>query len=113
MLLSSSGIFLVKFLRPLTPHSLILDDGGEGVLDTNLTGERGPDHDRGEGDFIMDLDLDPEPEGDFDLSPDFDEAVVEAGPGGSERSSSRSRSSSVLSLGSTEDDPDLDEYASQ
>ena len=79
----------------MTPRSHILDDGGEGVLDTNLTGAREPDRNRGEGDFVIDLDLDPEPGGDFDLGLDFDEAgpgqfgpfdfdlaVIEAGPGG-------------------------------
>ena len=67
----------MKSLRPLTPRSHILDDGGEGVLDTNLTREREPDWDRGKGNFVIDLDLDPEPGGDFDLGLDFDEA----GPG--------------------------------
>ena len=61
----------------MTPRSLILDDGGEGVLDTNLTREREPDRDRGEGDFVIDLDLDPESERGFVLGLDFDEA----GPG--------------------------------
>ena len=79
MLLPFSGIFLTKSLRPLTPRSQILDDGGESVLDTNLTGEWEPDHDRdcGEGDFVMDLDLVPEPGGGSVLGLDFDEA----GPG--------------------------------
>ena len=101
----------MKSLRPLTPHSHILDDGGEGVLDTNLAGEREPNCDRdcGEGDFVIDLDLDPEPGGDFDLGLDFDEAgpgqfgpfdfdlaVIEAGPGG---------------FDSTDDDLDLDDDA--
>ena len=87
----------MKSLRPLTPNSHIHNDGGEGVLDTNLTGEREPDGDRdcGEGDFVMDLDLDPEPGGGSVLGLDFDEAgpgrfgcfgfdltVIEAGPGG-------------------------------
>ena len=61
----------------MNPRSLILDDGGEGVLDTNLTGEREPDRDHGKGDFVIDPDFDPELEGDFDLGLDFDEA----GPG--------------------------------
>ena len=73
----SSGIFLARFLGPLTPHLLILHDGGKGVVDTNLTRGREPDCDHGEGDFIIDLDLDPEPGGDFDLGLDFNEA----GPG--------------------------------
>ena len=73
----SSGIFRLKSLGPLTPRSQILDGGGEGVLDTNLTGEREPDRDRGEGDFVIALDLDPESEGDFVLGLDFGEA----GPG--------------------------------
>ena len=71
-LLFSSGIFLARFLGPLTPRLLILDDGGEGVLDTNLTGEWEPDRDRGKGDFVIDLDFGPEPEGDFDSGLDFD-----------------------------------------
>ena len=106
MLLSWSGNFLNRSLGPLTPRSQILDDGGEGVLETNLTGERVPDRDRecGKGDFVIDLDFDPEPEGDLDLGLDFDEAVIEAGPGGLESS---------LSLGSTDDDLDLDEDASR
>ena len=93
----------------MTPHLQILNDGGEGVLDTNLTGEWEPDRDCGEGDFVIDLDLDPEPGGDFDLGLDFDEAgpgrfgrfdfdltVIEAGPGG---------------FNSTDDDLDLDDDA--
>ena len=106
MLLPSSGIFLNRSLGPLTPRLQILDDGGEGVLETNLTGERVPDRDRecGKGDFVIDLDFDPEPEGDLDLGLDFDEAVIEAGLGGLESS---------LSLGSTDDDLDLDEEASR
>ena len=66
----------------MTPRSQILDDGGEGVLETNLIGERVPDRDRecGKGNFVIDLDFDPEPEGDLDLGLDFDEAVIEAGP---------------------------------
>ena len=69
----------MKSLGPLTPHSLILDEGGEGVLDTYLTGELEPDHDRvcGEGDFVMDLGLVPEPRVGSVLDLDFDEA----GPG--------------------------------
>ena len=102
MLISSSGIFLTKSLRPLTPRSHILDDGGEGVLDTNLTGEWETNCDRGKGDFVIDLDIDPEPEVDLDLELDFDEADIEAGLGGLESS---------LSLGSTDDD--LDEDVSQ
>ena len=106
MLLSSSGIFLTKSLGPLAPRSQILEDGGKGVLKTNLTGERVPDRDRecGKGDFVIDLDFDPEPEGDLDLGLDFDEADIEAGPGGLESS---------LSLHSTNDDLDLDEDASR
>ena len=106
MLLPSSGIFLNRSHGPLTPRSQILDDGGEGVLGTNLTRERVPnrDHECGKGDFVIDLDLDPEPEGDIDLGLDFDEADIEAGPGGLESS---------LSLGSTDDDLDLDEDASR
>ena len=83
----------------MAPRSHILDDGGEGVLDTNLTGEREPDRDRGEGVFIIDLNFDPELQGDFDSGLDFDEA----GPG----------SESSLSLGSTDDGLDLDEDASR
>ena len=106
MLLSSSGIFLTKSLGPLTPHSQILEGGGEGILETNLTGEQVPDRDRecGKGDFVIDLDFGPEPEGDLDLGLDFDKADIEAGPGGLESS---------LSLGSTDDDLDLDEDASR
>ena len=109
MLLSSSGIFLTKSLRPLTPRSFIFDDGGEGALDTNLIGEQEPNRDCGAGDFVIDLDLDPEPGGDFDLGLDFDEAgpgqfgrfdfdltVIEAGPGG---------------FDSTDEDLDFDEDA--
>ena len=69
------------------------------MLDTNLTGERELDRDRGEGHFVIDLDFDPELEGDFDSGLDFDEA----GPG----------SESSLSLGSTDDGLDHDEDASQ
>ena len=106
MLISSSGVFLTKSLRPLTPRSQILDDGGEGVLETNLSGERVPDRDRecGKRDFVIDLDFDPEPEGDLGLGLDFVEADIEAGPGGLESS---------LSLGSSDDDLDLDEDASR
>ena len=73
----SSEIFRLKSLGPLTPCSQILDDDGEGVLNTNLTRERESDRDHGEGDFVIALDLDPESEGDFVLGLDFDEA----GPG--------------------------------
>ena len=73
----SSELFRLKFLGPLTSRLQIFDGDGEGVLDTNLTGEQEPDHDRGEGDFVRALDLDPESEGDFVLGLDLDEA----GPG--------------------------------
>ena len=73
----SSGTFRLESLGPLTPCSQIFDGGGEGVLDTNLTGEEKPDRGRGEGDFVIALDLDPESEGDFVLGLDFDKA----GPG--------------------------------
>ena len=76
-LVFSSEIFRLKSLGPLTPRLQILDDDGEGVLNTNLTREWEPGRNRGEGDFVIDLDLDPEPGGDFDLGLDFDEA----GPG--------------------------------
>ena len=73
----SSELFRLKSLGPLTPRLQILDDDGEGVLNTNLTKEREPDRDCGEGDFVIYLDLDPESEGGFILGLDFDEA----GPG--------------------------------
>ena len=54
----SSELLRLKFLGPLTPRLQILDDDGEGVLDTN----------------VIALDLEPESEGDLVLGPDFDEA---------------------------------------
>ena len=70
----SSELFCLKFLGPLISRLQILNGDGEGVLDTNFTGEQEPDCSRGEGDFLITLDLDPESEGDFVLGPDFDQA---------------------------------------
>ena len=70
----SSELFCLKFLGPLTSRLQIFTGDGEGVLDTNLTGEQEPDCSRGEGDFLIALDLDPESEGAFVLGSDFDEA---------------------------------------
>ena len=64
----------MKFLGPLTSRLQILDDDGEGVLNTSLTREWEPHHDCGKGDFVVALDLDQESKGDFVLGPDFDEA---------------------------------------
>ena len=55
----SSDLPRLKFLGPLTSCLQIFDGDGEGVLDTNLTGEQEPDRSRGEGDFVKALDLDP------------------------------------------------------
>ena len=54
-----SELFRLKFLGPLTSRLQILNDDGEGVLDTSLTREWEPDPSRGEGDFVKVLNLDP------------------------------------------------------
>ena len=55
----SSELLHLRFLGPLTSHLQILNDDGDGVLNTSLTREWEPDRIRGKADFVKVLDLDP------------------------------------------------------